>query len=294
MTAIKELQPADSPTMLQRQRPQTSRGILFFDLEAIPDYERQELFDLESIPAPSKRGELDKLPLVADVLKQTLEKIKEDLRFFNPVDHYLDELDASEKAATKPRKGIFDLTVEIRRQDDDRNDLIAKQRKTMSVTPEMNRIVAMGWSSGGEVQSMVVGDYDPLNDATIDETAILNTFWSLAESHKQLCGFHILGFDLPTVFVRSILLGVKATRQFDTKPWGTDVIDLMAKRFPKSGAMRLKLLAKVMGLPIEADGIDGSQVEDLLASDPTKVGQYVRSDVQLRIGLYDLYRGMFC
>lgn len=289
----------DEPKTKTKTQPRRSqsgrRSILYFDLETIPDYERMDLFDLEPIPDPAKRGEFERMPHPNDLIKQTLDKVKEDLRHCNPEDKYLDALDAAEKATQKPRKGLLDVTAELRRQDAARDEAIEKRRKLMSVTPEFNKIVALGWSCGGdEPQSMVAGDYDPLNDVTIDEIAILNTFWLLAESHKQACGFNVLGFDLPTIFVRSILLGVKPSRQFDTKPWGEDVIDLMAKRFPKSGSMRLKLLAKVMGLNVLAEDVDGSQVEELLKNDPLLVGRYVRSDVQICVDLHDLYAGLFC
>ena len=267
-------------------------GVLYFDIETIPDYDRAELFELEDIPPAAKRGDFDKCPLAFDLLKQTLDKIKEDLRLFTPVDKYLDELDRLEKLEKKPRKGVFDATNELRNQDAARGQLIADQKKKMSVTPEMNRIVALGWSLNGDTRSLVDGDLEELNDPC--EKDLLEKFWFLAKTAKSLCGFNILGFDLPTIYTRSILLDVAPSRQWDLKPWGTDVIDLMKKRFPSNQAIGLKKLAKLLGIPIPAGDVDGSQVEELWQKDPAKVGEYVRSDVDLVIELHQRYSGFFC
>lgn len=278
-----------TPVRPSRAKKQRAANILFFDLETMPDYERMELFGLEPIPEPAKRGEFNKLPPVGDMLKQTLEKIKDDLKSHNPCDEYLDALDACEKAAPKPRKGVLDLTAELRRQDATRDAAIAAQRKTMSVTPEFCRIVALGWSLGSEAKSLVLGQ-----QPHVTEQHILQAFWELAKMAKTVCGFNILGFDLPVIFVRSILLDVAPTRQFDLKPWGTDVCDLMAKRFPKSGSMGLKRIAAAMGMEIDAGDVDGSQVEELFKSDPEMVGKYVRSDVRLCVDMHERYSGFFC
>ena len=268
-------------------------GVLYFDIETVPDYERMRLFDLDV----KKRAEVDKCPATADLLKQTLDKIKEDLKFYNPCDEYLDSLDAAEKAAAKPRKGVFDATKELRNQDVD-------LRKTMSLTPEFNRMVALGWSLDGDTGSAVVGqpiipggltnEEAEVIQPTWTETLLVNTFWSLAKRSRHVCGFNVLGFDLPTIFVRSMLLDIPPTKQWDMKPWSADVIDLMKKRFPAGPAMGLKRIAKAMGIEIPAGDVDGSQVEELLKNDPVKLGEYVKSDVVLSVQMHTRYIGFFC
>lgn len=272
-----------------------SSSVLYFDLETIPDYDRMDCFDLEPIPEPAKRGEADKCPPVVDLLKQTLEKIKEDLKFYNPENSYLDALDAAEKSAAKPRKGVLDLTADLRKQDQAREDALIARRKLMSVTPEYCRIVALGFSIGNQINNAMVIDNSTRDaDKNAAEVKILEHFWALAKSVKSVCGFNILNFDLPVIFVRSMLLDVSPSRNFDLKPWGTDVIDLMAKRFTRSGAMGLKKLAKVMGINVPAGDVDGSQVEELWRTNPAKVGEYVRSDIEITKALHRKYVGYFC
>lgn len=278
-----------TPTVAARAKGKV--GVLYFDIETIPDYDRAELFELEVIPPAAKRTPLNAInadTFPSEMLALTLAEFEKHVKQCNPCDEMLDRIDASERLSKKPRKGVFDITAELRNQDAAREALIVDQRKKMSVTPEMNRIVALGWSLNGETYSTVI-DYD-----IITEETLLAKFWDLAKSAKSLCGYNILGFDLPTIFTRSILLDVAPSRQFDMKPWSVDVIDLMKKRFPSSQAIGLKKLAKLLGIPVPAGDVDGSQVEDLWKADPAKVGEYVRSDVDLLIELHQRYSGFFC
>jgi predicted PolB exonuclease-like 3'-5' exonuclease len=280
-------------TTATTNRPSVNGSIMYFDLETVPDYERRELFGLDDIPEPSVRTGPENWSSMADLLSGTLEDFKAKVLKLNPSDEVCDAIDAAEKMSKKPRKGVFDLTSEIRRQDQAILDQIAAQRKTMSVTPEMNRIIAFGYSIGnGITYGLIVDPADVDKDEA--ERKLLIQFWSLVKSVKSVCGFNIIGFDLPTIFVRSILLDVMPSREFDMKPWGNDVVDVMAKRYPKSGATGLKKLCRMMGIPIPAGDVDGSQVEELWKTEPKKVAEYVRSDVDLVKELHRRYRGFFC
>lgn len=275
----------------------TARGVLYFDLETIPDYSRFEQFGLEPIPESAKRATLEECVHGAGkFLDATVEGFKANLLKLNPCDEYLDQLEAAEKAAPKPRKGILDLIADTRNQDAERLAKIEQQRKEMAVCPEMNRVVALGWAVGGnDVESLVISH--DVNDAVagdVIEITILERFWQLVANNGPLVGFNILGFDLPTIYIRSMLLDVKPSRRLDLKPWSSDCVDLMAVRFPKSSAKRLKWLAAAMGIEVPAGDVDGSQVEDLWKTDPAKVGEYVRSDVAVTRELHRMYRGFFC
>jgi len=286
-----------------------ARGVLYFDIETIPDYSRFEQFGLEPIPEPAKRATLEECVHGAGkFLDATVEGFKSNLLKLNPCDGYLDKLEAAEKAAPKPRKGILELIADVRNQDAERLAKIEQQRKEMATCPEMNQIVALGWAVGGganDEQSMVVGE--PLiqqvgngsvvamaGPSLITERDILERFWQLVATNGPLVGFNILGFDLPTIYIRSMLLDVQPSQRLDLKPWGTDCVDLMAVRFPKSSAKRLKWIAGAMGIEVPAGDVDGSQVEELWKADPAKVGEYVRSDVAITRELHQLYKGFFC
>lgn len=304
------------------------RGLLYFDLETIPDHSRFDQFGLDPIPEIEPLPELiefvqNERASLADCknsaekfLDATVESIKLNIWKLNPCDDYLVQLDKAERATAKPRKGVLDVIGDVMTQDDTRLSeinkentnrmsemeknnakrllMIEQQRKEMAVSPEMNRIVAMGWAVGNDdVRSLVVGEKNA-GDGETTEIDILETLWSLAAQASTVIGFNILGFDLPTIYVRSMLLDVRPSRQFDLKPWGNDCIDLMAVRFPKSSAKRLKWLAAAMDIEVPAGDVDGSRVEELWKTDPAKVGEYVRSDVSVTRELHQMYRGFFC
>ena len=263
------------------KRKRASRdGILYFDLETVPDYERMESFGLEPI---RPRGAAISGSEVASQLKGTVKEIEEWLARWNPCDEGIQQVVNCESVQAKPRKGVLDLLAKIKSQDDDR-------RKTMSLSPEMCRIVAFGWALGdGITNAMVVGVMNRT------EEDLVRQFWTLAQSAKQLCGFNVLNFDLPVIFTRSILLDVAPpNKPIDMKPWGNDVVDLMAKRWTKGPATGIKKLAAMLGIPVPAGDVDGSQVEALHKSDPLKLGEYVRSDVHLNQEVHRRYQGFFC
>lgn len=288
---------ATQPPSADPPKPQYTprKGVMYFDLETIPDYDRMDLFGLDAIPEPAKRTGMADLDVADLIVKNKLEDIKQYVAAHNPCDDWLDHLENYERSQTKPRKGLFDLIGETRNQDAAINDLRAAQKKEMSVTPEMCKIAAFGWALDCQPQSMVVGQPRSIENGEVcTERELLEQFWLLAKQARQLCGFNILGFDLPVIFVRSILLDVPHSRTFDMTPWKHEVVDLMVKRFPKFKATGLKKLCKMMGVEVPAGDVDGSQVEQLLKDDPVKVGEYVRSDVSICIAMHSMYHGLFC
>ena len=158
----------------------------------------------------------------------------------------------------------------------------------------MCRIVAMGWAIGSDpAESLVVGQPTADGKGTVTEKMIIEKFWQLAANFGPIVGYNVSGFDLPVLFVRSILLDIDSTKKIDRKDWGTDVVDLMKRRFPFGQAKKLKDLAALMGITIPAEGVDGSQVFELYQKDPLKLGEYVRSDIAITRSLHKKYEGFF-
>lgn len=264
---------------------------LYFDLETCPDESRRHLFDLPEIPAPAEVAEADCLP-AADILSGTIPDVGERLAGRMFPEKYLLDLLEHEQSQKKPRKGILDHIAAAQQVGANYEAALADQRKTMATTPEFCRIVALGWAIGNEdPKSMILAD--GVNDD--DERTILRTFWQLVAKHSPLCGFNILNFDLPVIFVRSAILGVQPTKLLDLKPWGKDCIDLMALRFARGKAMKLKDLARLYGIDVPAGDCDGSQVSELLEAGKTEeLARYVMSDVAVTRELHRFYRGYWC
>lgn len=269
-----------------------TRGELYFDLETIPDESRRSLFGLDE-PVVSKpfanppvEGEM-----WVEWMKRPIAQIKEEIDAYNPDDTWLEALHAWERKEKKPRQGVLDIVKNIRAARNPSGDAEAAKTKTMSVTPEFCRIVAMGigWSvqSGDRVDGYVVSE-------AITEVDLLEWFWDSAKTASQVVGYNVLHFDLPVIFARSAILGVQPSRKFDMRPWGLEVLDLMKARWPTGTAMKLKDLARIMGIDVPAGDVDGSQVGELFKTDPAKLATYVKSDVYVTQQLRRKWRGYFC
>jgi predicted PolB exonuclease-like 3'-5' exonuclease len=188
------------------------------------------------------------------------------------------------------------LVVSSSGRGDQHAEAAAERCKLLSTTPEYCRIAAFGFACGvDEPQAMVVGE------GGYCEVDVLTAFWQLAmDSKNPLIGFNCLGFDLPVIYVRSMLLGVQPTRQLDMKPWGKDVIDLYMCRFGGRGNTskdrpgKLKDLARVLDIEVPAGDTDGGDVARLMRDDPVKVAEYVKSDIAVTRALHWMYRGFFC
>lgn len=287
----------------KRLRSPASPATLYFDLETIPDYSRQHLFDLPPIPTTAVYAGENDGPAPSELIKETVEEVKAFVAKANGGERKLPRVIlegaiAVEKKRPKPRKGVIDIFADLISTIDNEaatiQAAIDANRKTMSVTPEMCRIVSFGWAMGDEVTSAsVFGAKDGTKDHDTYERCVLTKFWELAKRSKTICGYNVIGFDLPVIYIRSALLGVIPTRQIDLKPWGGDVCDVMQARWPRGGSKKLKDFARMVGFPIPAGDVDGSQVEQLLKADPFKVGEYNRSDVSITRELHLMLRGFW-
>ena len=280
----------------QSRIPLSSAGgsVLYVDIETIPDYERQHLFGLPPLPVVPAEQSVDELLAPAEFLSQTAKEIESWLNKNNPCEEWLQKCEACERATSGKsgnRKGVFELLTKARSGKDAVGDAIKANRKKMSVTPEMAQICAIGLAVDDEqVNSFVLGQ----DGAT--EKSILEAFWFMAKRCQHICGFNVANFDLPTIFFRSIMLGVPSTRLVDLSPYKDHVIDLMVSRFGRNGekGMGLKNVAKFCDIQVPCEGVDGSQVEELFRTNPPLVGQYVASDIIVTRKLHRLYSGFFC
>lgn len=268
-------------------------NFLFFDVECIPDYDREHLFDLPPIPASGPRtAAKDMMP--ADQLRTaSLEEVKQVIKSKRPDEEYLAALEAVEKADKKPRKGLFDLIDEMRNESNVIDAAVAARKKKMGVTPEMCRIVSLGTAVGGDpTEARAIGPDE--KDWQKKEADLLRHFWRLARNAKVICGFNSNQYDLPVIFIRSMMLGVEPSKRIDLTPWKGDTCDLMAMRWPKGGAMGLKVWAAAMGIPVPAGDTDGSHVEEMWkAGKIDELKEYNRSDVSITREIWRRGRGMW-
>lgn len=95
------------------------------------------------------------------------------------------------------------------------------------------------------------------------EKEILQKFWDIARDAQLFIGHNVLEFDLPFIYQRSIILGVKPTQNLNFARYRNNPIFDTMKEWTKwayNAGPRLDTLAKVLSLPTSKDTMDGSQV----------------------------------
>lgn len=269
-------------------------SVLYFDIEAVPDYDRQEDFILPAIPSDKPEANADSLMSPEEFLSQTIGEIGKWFAKVNPPEEWLQKVEETEQATSGKkgnRKGVFDEIKKVRDSRFAVAKAINERRKKMATSPEMCRIVSIGLQQDDmEAESLTIGV-----DGVTTERQILERFWQLAAITEQFCGFNIAGYDLPAIMARSILLNVPSTRTIDLSPHRGQVLDLMIKRFGRPAAgMGLKQLAVLYGIEVPVSDVDGSQVEELFKMNPEAVGAYVESDVEITYQLHRKWAGYFC
>lgn len=102
------------------------------------------------------------------------------------------------------------------------------------------------------------------------EKGILNEFFSygLPSNRKsRLVGHNILAFDIPLIYHRAIINGLRPNPAFHMhyKPWDNNLVfDTMVEWCGTRDRISQDRLAKLLGIP--AQDVDGSQIHELYAA----------------------------
>lgn len=136
-----------------------------------------------------------------------------------------------------------------------------------------------------------------------DEKTMLEHFYShvfdqisvayhggVAATNATFIGHNIAGFDLPFLKHRSIILGVRPiaamTAAFAAKSWDKCVADTMLMwSSEREKRVSMDRLCKALDIPGK-DGFDGSMVADAWPTNPQKVIDYCKDDVERTRAMY--------
>lgn len=143
----------------------------------------------------------------------------------------------------------------------------------------MGHVCVIGWAVGD-------GEPDSYHAATTaDEQELLENFFCLLTdvgAGKQLVGHNIIGFDLPFLWKRAMVLNVKPPIWFprNPKPWSDVVCDTMLLWDGQQRAGGgMDSICRLMGLPGKGD-MDGSKVWPMVRDGKIdEVAAYCRDDV---------------
>lgn len=127
-----------------------------------------------------------------------------------------------------------------------------------------------------------------------DEKEVLKKFWEVARDVELFVGHNIFEFDLPFIYKRSIILGVKPRRDISFARYRNEPIFDTMKVWElwSNGQQKLDTLAKVLGLPTSKDEMDGSMVWPYYQQGRHEdICRYCLKDVELTRKVY--YRMVF-
>jgi len=123
-----------------------------------------------------------------------------------------------------------------------------------------------------------------------DEKDQLKKFWDAAANVHRFIGHNIWSFDLPYIYKRSIIKGVKPRMDISFARYrNIPIYDTMCEwdlwNFGK--AQKLDTLAKVLGLPTSKDEMDGSEVWQYFKDGRIdEICRYCMKDVELTRNVY--------
>jgi uncharacterized protein YjbJ (UPF0337 family) len=169
-------------------------------------------------------------------------------------------------------------------------------RKT-SFDGNRGQIAVIGWKINDDpAQSLFRNSPD-----TADEKVLLEAFYKqLAEQLKhstgealhtpKLIGHNNDYFDLPFLFKRSVIQGVKPCIDLKPNKYSNNIFDTMTQWAGFGNRISLDKLCKVLGVESPKNEIDGSKVWDyILAGKISEVAEYCKDDVE---ATYQCYRKM--
>ncbi len=123
-----------------------------------------------------------------------------------------------------------------------------------------------------------------------DEKKMLEQFWGIARECDLFVGHNIMNFDLRFIYKRSIILGVRPSRELSFARYRNNPIyDTMCEWEKWGGSIGLHKLCLALGLasPKEA-GLDGSKVYDyFLAGKSEEIIAYCKRDVESVRAIYN-------
>jgi DNA polymerase elongation subunit (family B) len=122
-------------------------------------------------------------------------------------------------------------------------------------------------------------------ESRADEAGVIRDFFkSFGYKSETIVGHNILGFDVPFLLKRAVVLGVElpSDRVFprDPKPWSNGVFDTMTAWAGARDMISMNALCGILGI-VGKDGFDGSMVAEAWANgEHETIARYCDDDVR--------------
>ena len=153
--------------------------------------------------------------------------------------------------------------------------------RNTSFSGEFGRIFCIGYACDDQPSTALSGD----------EKDMLEKFWELAKGAELFIGHNVMEFDLRFIYKRSIIHGVKPSRNLSFARYRSDPIFDTMKEWEKWGAQGASLHRLSIALGIASpkeEGIDGSKVYDYyLEGRGDEIIKYCQRDVDATRKVYN-------
>lgn len=144
------------------------------------------------------------------------------------------------------------------------------QKKSQNATKDPEQLFLETGFDGTFGRICCIGYIKELHDGSVEkdvlkgsEKDILTAFWAMARDASLFIGHNVLEFDLPFIYQRSMVLGVRPSQNLNfAKYRNSPIYDTMKEwtKWAYSAGPKLDTLAKVLKLQTSKDAMDGSQV----------------------------------
>jgi hypothetical protein len=161
----------------------------------------------------------------------------------------------------------------------------------MALRPEFGRVVCIGMGHDargrGDLETKAL-----VARGEADERGILEGFWEAVRGgrDRRFVTYNGLAFDLPFLLRRSVYLGVPPTAGLPLRPFALDAhFDVMRalSNWERADAVRLDIVAALLGLAKSPEGMEGSQVLGLWrAGRHDDIAAYCLGDVRLAYEIF--------
>ena len=168
-----------------------------------------------------------------------------------------------------------------------------KQKELDTVFEQRYRQTALN-GARGQIYciSAALNDDAPTSFYSEDESETLRQFFKFCDesgsAKSVFCGHNIVGFDLPFIYQRAVILGVKPSDNipFQAKPWDERVFDTMLKWCGVRGEGSMDSVCDALGIDGKGDITGKTFYDAVLAGRHDECLQYCNDDVARTRAMY--------
>lgn len=157
----------------------------------------------------------------------------------------------------------------------------------------LGQIVCVSWATdAGDTHALQVADLSAKSEAALIEvwfSDLTKVCRGTSGTRPCLIGHNHVAFDIPFIWKRAIVHGIKPPIWFprDPKPWGGTTFDTMTAWAGARDRISMDRLCRVLGIPGKGDGPSGADVWPMVkAGKLDEVTAYCRADVERTRALY--------